>query len=77
MLTGHSETVWRASFSMCGTILATVSSDMSVRIWNISAKKCSLNTTFKAHESWVGGVVYSRGLSAGIVSTSSLLYRLV
>lgn len=60
LLTGHTEAVWKVCFSQCGKIAATVSSDMSVRIWNISAKKPSLNCVFKAHESWVRDCVFAK-----------------
>lgn len=60
VLTGHQETIWQAAFSVCGKILATVSSDTTCRIWNISTKKCSLNTVYKAHDTWVRDCVFSK-----------------
>ena len=60
MLTGHTETVWKMAFSMCGLLLASVSSDMNCRVWNVSAQKSSLNCCFKAHEGWVKDVCFSR-----------------
>jgi len=53
ILKGHSETVWTLQFSSDGRLLASGASDCSVRIWNASAKQPTLNSHFRAHESWI------------------------
>ena len=35
-LTGHTSEVWETSFDPTGNLLASVSSDNSIRIWNVS-----------------------------------------
>jgi len=46
---GHKETIFGATFSPCGRLLATASQDSNVRIWNVSSNSCL--TTIKDHDS--------------------------
>merc|ERR1711988_30489 len=59
ILKGHSETVWALQFSSDGRLLASGASDCSVRIWNASVKQPTLNSHFKAHESWVKALYWT------------------
>jgi WD40 repeat protein len=49
--------------------LASGSNDTTVRIWNVSTKQPSLNSVFKAHESWVRSLRWT--LDQTILATTS------
>jgi len=59
ILHGHRETIWCLAFSMTGKLLATGSSDCSIRIWRVSAKQPSLLCFFRAHEGWVRSLCWT------------------
>eukprot|EP00933_Yihiella_yeosuensis_P010474 TRINITY_DN11702_c0_g2_i1.p1 TRINITY_DN11702_c0_g2~~TRINITY_DN11702_c0_g2_i1.p1 ORF type:complete len:519 (-),score=86.91 TRINITY_DN11702_c0_g2_i1:935-2491(-) len=53
-LRGHKGAVWFVEFSKDSCLLASGSSDKTVRVWDCSKIECpSLTAVFNAHESWV------------------------
>lgn len=57
MLAGHSGTVNSLAFSPSGAILASASSDATVRLWDMPAG--TARGTLSGHEGWVGALAFS------------------
>lgn len=56
-LSGHTDRVWRVAWSPNGTLLASVSSDETVRIWQAHTGACV--HVCEGHTAWVLGVAWS------------------
>lgn len=59
MLEGHSGHVKGAAFNPDGTLLASVSADTLVRLWDVSASQPQLIRTLHGHTDSVNGVAFS------------------
>lgn len=58
----HSKSVWTLKFTQDGLLLASGSSDCSVRLWAIeSSKRTTLAAHFLAHDSWIRSLCWSSG----------------
>ncbi|MCA1708832.1 MAG: hypothetical protein LC808_38365, partial [Actinobacteria bacterium] len=57
-LTGHTNTVRDVAFSPDGTLLATTSTDRTVRLWDVASRQ-PFGQPLTGHTDWVRGVAFS------------------
>eukprot|EP00442_Polarella_glacialis_P009618 CAMPEP_0115061974 /NCGR_PEP_ID=MMETSP0227-20121206/8297_1 /TAXON_ID=89957 /ORGANISM="Polarella glacialis, Strain CCMP 1383" /LENGTH=489 /DNA_ID=CAMNT_0002447319 /DNA_START=41 /DNA_END=1510 /DNA_ORIENTATION=- len=63
-LRGHTMAVWFVEFAHSGCLLASGSSDCTVRVWDVSrVERPTLTAIFKAHDSWVRQVRFGGRLT--------------
>lgn len=62
-LKGHEAGITAIKFTGDGKLLASVSKDCDVRIWNPDMNGPTLNTKFTAHEAWIKDVLWTKDQS--------------
>jgi len=56
-LKGHTGKVWKVCFNPQGTLLASCSNDLHIKLWNLTTGKCKF--TLKGHEHNVSSIAFT------------------